>query len=362
MSLVPVVITFSRFASSLLVPLLYERFTLTMILYKAQIIKTLLFACLIIFTFFNFLTLVFVLISLISFLDGCTDPTSDSLIPRIVNKTELVKANSTATAFYQTIELSCWALGGMALVLVGVEALLLIVFILNAFSALFFKFLFHSVKTEKMKSEGKVTVYNQLLHGWRIIKKTPWLLAVAIITFIEAAVGVVWIAAILYLYVEEILNVSQSWWGWINTAFFVGLLLTGLLVYRLANWFQQQLTVTVFIGFCGSMIALAVFAGQSSPFFALIISLFVGIFTQLRSIGLETILQQHISANHLPYVYAAVGSIGTIAFGLGSLTVGLVAEWLGIRFVYLIGSILLIPCIVIWFFFVHMNKSLKSSN
>ncbi len=71
-----------------------------------------------------------------------------------------------------------------------------------------------------MKSKGKVTVYNQLLLGWSIIKKTPWLLAVAIITFIEAAVGVVWIAAILYLYVEEILNVSQSWWGWINTAFF----------------------------------------------------------------------------------------------------------------------------------------------
>jgi len=86
-----------------------------MILLSAQSLKSALFILLILVAFYGELSLIFILISLLAFLDGCSDPASDALIPRFVQKETLVKANSTAAIVYQTVEFGCWALGGVFL-------------------------------------------------------------------------------------------------------------------------------------------------------------------------------------------------------------------------------------------------------
>ncbi|QQK77698.1 MFS transporter [Salicibibacter cibarius] len=348
MSLVPVTITFTRFVSGLVVPVFFQRYPLPMILLSAQILKTALFILLILIVFYGELSLIFILISLLAFLDGCSDPASDALIPRFVQTEALVKANSTAAIVYQTVEFGCWALGGVFLALFGAEPLLIVVFALYVIATSVFWTIRQETSVIKAQSR-KSSLFGEMLTGWEEVRRLSWLRNFIAISFMDAAVGVIWIAAIVYVFVEEALGVSEIWWGWINASFFIGLIMTGVIVYAREHFFRRQLTRIVLFGFLGSALVTGTYALITLPLLALLLSVGVGVFQQLRGVGMHTILQQKISGEKLPYVYAVNEAVTTLAFGIGALTVGIIAENIGVQFVYLASAGFLLVCMGLWF-------------
>ncbi|MCC3355640.1 DUF1835 domain-containing protein [Bacillus sp. REN16] len=82
------------------------------------------------------------------------------------------------------------------------------------------------VKNEK-QSTGEA-----LKEGWHTIWKNPIFRSIHVIFFIEAIANVVWVAAILYGFVNEVLHVTEAWWSYINTAFFLGLIFGGVISSR----------------------------------------------------------------------------------------------------------------------------------
>ncbi len=108
--------------------------------------------------------------------------------------------------------------------------------------------------------------------GWRKILETPWLRRVMATTALEAIAGVVWIAAIVYVFVDEVLHVSQAWWGFMNASFFAGLILAGLILVKMAHVFERRLPLLLLIGFSGGSILTTVFALHAIPLLALFFS------------------------------------------------------------------------------------------
>ncbi|QQK81498.1 MFS transporter [Salicibibacter cibi] len=348
MSLVPVTITFTRFISGLVVPVFFQRFPLPMILLYAQSFKSAFFILLILVAFYGELSLIFILMSLLAFLDGCSDPASDALIPRFVQEEALVKANSTAAIVYRTIEFGCWALGGVFLAIFGAEPLLIVVFTLYVIATSVFWTIRQEASVLKDQPR-KSSPFEEMLMGWKEVRRFSWLRNFIAVSFMDAAVGVVWIAAIVYIFVEEALGVSEVWWGWINASFFLGLIMTGVIVYAREHLFRRQLRRIVLIGFLGSALVTGTYALITLPLLALLLSVGVGVSQQLRGVGMHTILQQKISGEKLPYVYAVNEAVTTLAFGIGALTVGIIAENTGIRLVYLISAGFLLACMGLWF-------------
>ncbi len=74
----------------------------------------------------------------------------------------------------------------------------------------------------------------------------------------------------------------------------------------------------------------------------------VGICEQMRSVGLHTILQQQIEEEKLVYVYTVQGAVSTLAFGIGAFLVGILADAMDIRVVYIGSALLLSGCFIIW--------------
>ncbi|QNU04449.1 MFS transporter [Peribacillus butanolivorans] len=96
LSLLPFTTTIFRFISSLLAPLIIDRFTLKRILVLSQLWKTNLLIILGIYiTNFNqaFAVVALIFIAMISLLDGVAAPVSAALTPQLVPKEELIRAN-----------------------------------------------------------------------------------------------------------------------------------------------------------------------------------------------------------------------------------------------------------------------------
>ncbi|MFS0889014.1 MFS transporter [Peribacillus frigoritolerans] len=105
LSLLPFITTIFRFISSLLAPLVIDRFPLKRIIVQSQWWKTILLVCLGIFiiSFDHGVSVaVIFFIALISLLDGVAAPVSAALVPQLVPKEERMKANGFLNVITQT--------------------------------------------------------------------------------------------------------------------------------------------------------------------------------------------------------------------------------------------------------------------
>jgi len=90
----------------------------------------------------------------------------------------------------------------------------------------------------------------------------------------------------------------------------------------------------------------------------LLISLCVGLFGQIKNIPQQTVIQTSVSKEQLSTVYTSLSAIGTGMFGVGSLVMGLLADMLGIRVVFVLSGLLLAIVSTI----AHTNKQLFFRN
>ena len=87
---------------------------------------------------------------------------------------------------------------------------------------------------------------------------------------------------------------------------------------------------------------------------ALLLSLVVGLFGQIKNISQQTIIQTSVTKGKLATLYTTSGAIVTGIFGISSLLMGILADLLGIRAVFIISGLLLALVSAI----VHRNKYL----
>ncbi|GGF28454.1 hypothetical protein GCM10010954_29390 [Halobacillus andaensis] len=83
------------------------------------------------------------------------------------------------------------------------------------------------------------------------------------------------------------------------------------------------------------------FGLNSFAWLALVLSVLYGISEQIRSITLETYLQNEATVDDLPKIYGAQGAITSLTFGLSSLLLGGMADVFGVQYVFLLAGILL---------------------
>ena len=356
-SLVPFTITTSMFISSLLTPLLVGKINLKWIIAGSQIGKTILLAILGIMlasiTASNYY-LIFFLIGLIAFLDGCANPIRQTLIPYYVNPKHLIQANGISETITQVIQAVMWFVGSMFLIIMSTQQLIWLVGYLFGIASVLLCFL-ESVHYKITKRKGKL---EQMKEGWKTLSNTPVLRKIAWIDFYETIAGTVWIAAILYVFVSDALNVDEKWWGFVNGSFFLGLIFGSVYCIKYSSFVEKKLGFFIFVGSFISFLVTLLFSLNSIPIIALLLSLCVGLFGQIKNIPQQSVIQTSVSKEQLATVYTSLGAIGTGVFGLGSLVMGLLADLLGVRIVFIISGLLLAIVSII----VYINKQLFTGN
>ncbi|WP_226666973.1 MFS transporter [Metabacillus litoralis] len=341
-AMIPFTITCARFLGSLFVPWILDRLLLKHVLVLSQCIKTLLlfilYACFLTNNITNNTVIyIFPLIGFIAFLDGWAVPARQSLIVKILDRSQLLKGNSFLSVIDQVINLGCWPLGAIITSLTGGQGLLLITGIFFSISTFLMVFIVvEDTKTETFK--GNPTEKESFIEGWKVIWETPSIKTIAMIELLDSLASVVWIAAILYIYVEEVLHQHEAWWGYINSTFFAGLLIGGFFTLRFQRLFITNAHKILLISSILVSLFTLGFGLTSIGWLALVCSAAVGIFSQFKVIIQTTIYQTVATERVLAKVFSARDAIMTGSFGVGTLLFGFIADLLHVKVLFIISA------------------------
>lgn len=358
LTVLPFLNTFGRFAGGMLFPLLVNRYRLTSLLAGSQCYKTVVLFIFILWIGFQpppIVWPIFICIWIIAFLDGWAAPAMNALVPRLVKREELVKANSFVAVIYETTQLGGWAFGGLLTIIFHGEHIIWLTFILFMMSAIMMK----GMKDEApLKSKRhKPGKREELKEGWLLIWNNRFLRSVHIVIVLETAASVVWVAAILYVFVFEVLQVTEAFWGYINAAFFTGFMAGGLFCLKFAVWLGRHMRNIFICASIGISIVTMWFGFNSITWMALILAAFSGFFEQVKGIIINTYIQTETSLEDLPKIYSAQHALIALIFGLFVLMFGAIAEYVSVKMVFMGAGFLL--AIAALYMTVHFTDHFK---
>ena len=339
-------------------PLIMNRFPSYSLLFTLQWIKTaLLFLLMILFPILSTnIVVLFIFIFFISLCSGWSAPLLYGILPRLTPKEKLVKVNSIFSFSTQIVQAVAYSFTSIVVLLIGATSTLMINNILMIFGCIALHFSLRSIHTERIADSpsSKSTV---LLEGWKLLFQNPSLRTVTYMDLIETFAGTIWIGAITMAYVTTILHKGEEWWGYINTSYYVGTLIGGLLAWKMSSYIQNNLIRSMSIGSLIFSILTFLYGMTSSGFIALFLCVLMGPCYQIRDISQTTVLQSSVAPSLLSKMYTAHGALLSTASGLSMLIIGIITDMFGVRTIYIIASILILCSACLSFSLLKYHKT-----
>lgn len=343
-STVSMISMLSQLFSGGTVPLIMERFSLKRIVLLSQLFQLIFYVSIIFFLFivshpFIITILALIILGLITFFNGWSNPTRSALIPEIVSKDKLVNANSVLSTTNQTLLLLGWSLGGVFVVYFGHEKVIFITILLLLVSIISLIMIKMNGTEEKKVVKDKM---NTLKEGWIIVFKHPTLSTITKMDIIELFGGSIWIGAVTLVFVQESLGKDETWWGYINSAYYAGTILGGILVWKFSKLVKNHLILWIIIGSIGVSILTVIYSLNSIPMIALLLVILMGPLYQVRDIAQNTFVQNVVPSKDLAKYLAAKSSLNQLIFSLSIVIIGVLVDIINARLVYLFSGILLL--------------------
>ena len=345
-SLVPILIGISSFVASLLVPLVTKRIALNRVLSLSQFGKTILLAILVgMFTVMQSVAplVIYLFVVAISILDGFAAPVSYAIVPRYA--TDLGKANSALSMTGEAVQLVGWGLGGLLFATIGLlptTFIILILYIISSFLMLFLP----NAEVEVLESE---TNFEILLKGWKLVARDPRLRLFVSANLFEIFSNTIWVSSIILVFVTELLNETESYWGYSNTAYSIGIIISGLIAFRLSEKFLAAKWESILFPLVAmAIVTLTILYFPNAQMF-LVFSALVGMLSQLKEVPESVFLQETVEENNLVNVYSVLEVISTLAFSVFVLLMSYITESFGISISFWLSAIcLMIEAILIY--------------
>ena len=345
-SLVPILIGISSFVASLLVPLVTKRLALNRILYLSQFGKTILLTILVgMFTVMQSVAplVTYLFVVAISILDGFAAPVSYAIVPRYA--TDLGKANSALSMSGEAVQLVGWGLGGLLFSTIGLlptTFIILILYIISSFLMLFLP----KAEVEVLESETNLEI---LLKGWKLVARDPRLRLFVSANLLEIFSNTIWVSSIILVFVTELLNKTESYWGYSNTAYSIGIIISGLIAFRLSEKFLAAKWESILFSLVGMVIVTLTILYFPNAQMFLVFSALVGMLSQLKEVPESVFLQETVEENNLVNVYSVLEVISTLAFSVFVLLMSYITENFGISISFWLSAIcLMIEAILIY--------------
>ena len=345
-SLVPILIGISSFVASLLVPLVTKRLALNRVLSLSQFGKTILLTILVgMFTVMQSVAPlgIYLFVVAISILDGFAAPVSYAIVPRYA--TDLGKANSALSMSGEAVQLVGWGLGGLLFATIGLlptTFIILILYIISSFLMLFLP----KAEVEVLESETNLEI---LLKGWKLVARDPRLRLFVSANLLEIFSNTIWVSSIILVFVTELLNETESYWGYSNTAYSIGIIISGFIVFRLSEKFLALKWESILFSLVGMAIVTLIILFFPNAQMFLLFSALVGMLSQLKEVPESVFLQETVEENNLVNVYSVLEVISTLAFSVFVLLMSYITENFGISISFWLSAIcLMIEAILIY--------------
>ncbi|KZE69104.1 MFS transporter [Fictibacillus phosphorivorans] len=340
----PLIRAVANILAGLSAPLLQMKYSFSKLLISLQFMKAVFITTLIIGfpTISEHISYLLLLVLAISFIEGWGNPLLSSIVPKVVEKEKLVKANSSLAVTSQIVQFSGFTLTGFIVIQFGHMITLIGTAILmwSAWVCLYFISL--SLKTDQPLNNPKPnSKWIAIKEGWWHLWSNKTLRLVTMMDVIEGMAGTIWVGAITLVYVKEVLHQDVQWWGYINASYYIGTILGGLFVIWLSSKIQRNLVFNMAIGSLFFSLFTLLYGLNSIPLLSLLLCVLMGPAYQLRDVSQQTAIQSNVDTEILPKVYASRSILLSTITSISIALFGFIADFLGIRWVYIIGSCLI---------------------
>ncbi|KAA8754311.1 MFS transporter [Paenibacillus sp. UASWS1643] len=339
----PLVQIITRITASFTLPLLVNHFPFSKLLIRISIAKTLIMTCIAISLnhLISQLPLLLLAVVILSFLDGWETPLLNALTPQLVQGEDLIKANSLLSVSNQTVTIVGYAMTGFAVMNWGAAQTFWAATSLS-WAVLIFMITMGSL-TRNVEQPHKSAVSRKVFReGWSILWNNPSLRLITLMDIAQALAGSIWIGAVTLAFAKEALGRGEGWWGLMNSSYAAGTMLGGILALALAKRIQKHLIASMTMGSLLFSLLTVVYGLNNLPWLALVLCILMGPVHQIRDVAQQTALQNSVPVESLTKVYATHGVLIPAVMSVSIVIFGLVADQLGVRWVYLTGGVLFI--------------------
>jgi len=166
----------------------------------------------------------------------------------------------------------------------------------------------------------------------------------------------IWIGGITLVFVNEVLQKGEQWWGFINTSYYAGSILGGLLITIFSVRIQRNLLKYIVIGSFGVSVLVLLYAFNRIGWLALVLVIVMGPFYQLRDISQQTYIQKVGERTALSKIYAAKDNLYYLIFAVSVFISGLVSDYIGVVYVYYLAFFLYLISTIIAIYTLRVKK------
>ena len=305
-------------------------------------IAVLVFSLFVVFGYFNII-LVFIVMFILSLMDTIYDPATLSFVPYIVDKSELLTANSLLAVLVQIMNVIGAAVSAYIIIFIGTK----IVFIINAITYFLSAFIIWTIPVVTLVSNEnsliKISLDEMVVSVRYILKDsfTKWFIALVAICNIAYSV----IYMLPSIYSKVVLGSDIYGYSMIETAIAIGMVIgiyfIGIIkINYVTRWF-------LFGNFVGGLLMILL-SSIPSLGMTLIIYFLFGM-TDAISIPSYTYLQLHTPEEIRGRVYAVIDAIILSAVPLGSMITGLLSDYIGVNSLLFATGIILLSTILFCF-------------
>ncbi|MCD8841088.1 MFS transporter [Staphylococcus arlettae] len=335
-ALIPVIITIGIFISGFISPYIYQFVTKKNVLIIFQSSKTIIMLLIVLLILnSNQILSIYILIFLNSFFDGFTNPVKNSMIPLIEKENMIAPSNAKMNTMNNTIQVGGWAIGGILLAYIGYMNVIIFTICLYIISVIFI------LKLTKIKEieEERNSMLNSFKKMIKINISNKLSLFFNLSTFIESFAHSVWIAAILLVYIQSFLNLNVVWFGFINSLFFSGMIISGILVNFKYDIFERKSSfIIIFLPIIISLLN-ASFSMHKFIIIALICSFLYGLLDETRTIILNSKLQKDLKSENITQTYIFNNMVYSFSFSLSTLIISYIIDHSSVIYAFIIAGL-----------------------
>ncbi len=286
-------------------------------------------------------------------------PASMALIPLLVLKTHLVKANSLIMTTNLIIMAVSFTIGSwliLAMQLKYISTLVVLLFAISIMATMLIKISSLKKTNENNKKE---TLWKSLTLGWSYLNKHKIAKPLTIMEALEHLPHGIWTSAIMLAFTIKVLHGDISDWGYQLTGFFAGMIVGSIgslsVISNLISRYSGRIIIinAFAVGFF-------TFAYANSPniWVAVIWSFLFGLPFAIRDIAQDSLLQSTVEEKQLGRVYATREMLGNAIFMFAGIFFAWLSDFMSIRIIYVMGGVMYI----FTGFYALSNKVLRKSD
>lgn len=268
-------------------------------------------------------------------------PASRAVIPMVVDRRDLVSANSLLISSKQTAQAIGFAAGGAMFVGVGFAPLLLIDAASFALSGLILSTLRLRATDGASSPAARTTVWSEVTQGVRYLKQNGLARALVVMEVLEHVPHAIWNSALMLAFTVEALNAGVDGWGYQNGSFY-GSQIAGAVLAGTALAAVMRRRTGAFIFWDALAGGLFTIAYGLSPTLAtaIVACILMGPLSSIRDVAQDALLQTHVAPSVLGRVFSSRQILTQVTITLSTLAFAWLAGFVPIRWIYVVGGCL----------------------